>query len=64
MTTGHKPTRALLSLRSFVLIVVAIAIAIAASALTYWKARSMPDSLLVGAAAFGATLKLLHNLVE
>jgi fatty acid desaturase len=64
MTTRGKPKSALVSLRSFVIIVVAAIVGMAAGALTYWSAPSVPACLLVGATAFGASLKLLHELIE
>jgi hypothetical protein len=56
--------RRLLPLRSLVLLVVAGLIGLAAGALTVADHRSLPAAVLVGGAAFGAALKLLHDLIE
>ncbi len=50
----------LVSLRTFVLIVVALVVAISAGALTYWH----KPWVLVGAGAFAAALKFLHDFIE
>ena len=64
MSTGGHPTRALLPLRTLVLLVVSVIVGSAAGALTWANTSSEAASVLAGAAAFGVTLKLLHELVE
>ena len=65
MSAGGPPaTRPLLPLRALVLLVVALMVGSAASALTWANTSSVATAALAGAAAFGTTLKLLHELVE
>jgi hypothetical protein len=60
MTTAPKPGGPLLSLRTFILVVVALVAAVGAGACAYWH---MPW-ILVGAAAFAGTLTFLQKIVE
>jgi len=60
MTTGAGPSGPFASLRTFLLIVVALVIAVVAGACTYWH----KPWILVGAAAFAASLKFLNDLIE
>jgi hypothetical protein len=64
VSAGGPATRALLPLRTLVLLIVALIFASAAGALTWANTGSEAAAALAGAAAFGATLKLLHELVE
>jgi hypothetical protein len=69
-TTGSagspsSPARSpLLSLRSFVILVVALLIAAGGGALTWLSTHSVPGAILVGGGSFGGALKLIHELVE
>lgn len=64
-TTGGPPaTRPLLTLRTLVLLVVALIVGTAAGALTLVNVDSGAAAGLAGAAAFAASLKYLHELVE
>ena len=60
MRTSPKPQGPLVSLRTFLLIVVALVVAIGAGALTYWH----KPWLIVGGITFAGTLTFLHNHVE
>jgi fatty acid desaturase len=61
MSTSPKPRRQVaVSLRDFVLIVVAAGAAIGAGALAYWH----KPWILVGVAAFAATLKFLDKYIK
>ncbi len=60
MTTSPKPRGALVSLRTFILILVALVAAIGAGACAYWH----KPWILVGAGAFAGTLTFLHNIIE
>lgn len=53
-----------MSLRALVLLVVALLLGVGAGYLTFVGAKGVAPALLAGAAAFGASLKLLHELVE
>lgn len=58
------PPPKLLTLRTLVLLTVALIAGVTAGVLTFDNTKSMAAALLAGATAFGATLKLLHELVE
>jgi hypothetical protein len=64
MTTSQKPTQRsdepLVSLRTFVLIVVALAVAVGAGLCVYFHL----EWLMVAATAFAATLAFLNRSVE
>ena len=60
MTTSPKPQRPLVSLRTFVVVVVALGVAIAAGALTYWH---MPWVIVAGI-TFAGTLTFLNSHIE
>ncbi len=57
-------THALLSLRTLVLLVVALILGAVVGALTFATAENLAPALLAGCAAFGASIKVLHDLVE
>lgn len=63
-TSGRDITRssgnALVSLRTFMLIVVSLVVAVSAGALAYWH----KPWVIVGAASFAAALKFLNDHVE
>ena len=61
-STPSRPP--LLSLRSFVILVVALLIGAVAGALTWLSAHSIPGAILVGGGSFGGALKVIHELVE
>lgn len=58
------PPTPLLTLRTLVLLTVALLMGVTAGVLTFGNTASMAGAVLAGAAGFGATLKLLHELVE
>lgn len=61
--SGPRP-RALLTLRSLVLIVVALLLGVVVGALTFVTAKHLAPAILAGFAAAGLSLKELHQLVE
>jgi hypothetical protein len=63
-TREQSPSRPLLTLRTLVLLVVSVLIGAAAGVLTATNMNSIAGAVLAGAAAFGASLKTLHELVE
>jgi fatty acid desaturase len=62
--TTPPPNKPLLPLRALVLLVVALVAGTAAGVLTWHNVNAWAAAALAGAAAFGGTLKLLHDLVE
>jgi hypothetical protein len=62
--TTPPPPKTLLTLRTLVLLTVALMVGVTAGVLTFDNTKSMAGAVLAGAAGFGATLKLLHELVE
>jgi hypothetical protein len=51
-------------LRALVIPAVALLVGVVACGLTFWQFGSVPGALLAAGAAFGASLKLLHDLIE
>ncbi len=64
MDLTPPPPNPLLPLRSLVLLTVALLVGVAAGVLTFDNTQSPAAAVLAGAAGLGATLKLLHDLVE
>jgi len=60
MTAAPNPRGPFVSLRTFIVIVVALVVAVVAGACVYWH----KPWIIVGAAAFAAALKFLNDLIE
>lgn len=64
MSAGSKkPTQYILTARSALLILIAMIVSVAAGALTYLACRSVPESILAAASAFGGSLLWLNKVI-
>ena len=58
------PSRTLMTLRTLVVLVVALIFGAVAAALTFATGKGIAPAVLAGLGAFGASVKILHDLVE